>query len=1360
MKIRILTLLIFCFNLSIVFAHRPTNYNETKGQKQTKLSPRENCAPATRQIDQDINNVRARLLNGGDVWWDLTKGRYIVPKIEPGSGKPEVSSIYAGGVWVGGKDPAGALKFMGQTYRRSTQNDCWPGPLTDTGSVTTQACVEWDRFFRVSGDNIRILQKREKEYSPNPIPESEIPDDVKYFPCRGNKFFESFYKFTLPNTNAGLALFNDKNENRIYEPELGEYPTIDIKGCPNDIFPDDMIFWIYNDNGGIHTNTQGEAIRMEVQVQAFSFRTADELNDMTFQRYKLVNRAPQEILDCYFAMWIDPDLGCYTDDYIGCDTSFTGKYDTITGRRIGRDLMFIYNIDATDGSNGCTCDQNVNTYCNDIPILGVDYFRGPLDENGNELGMTYFMYYNNTIGAQHPNTTDPARAVEYYNYITGRWKDSTGLTVGGTGYNPGSTNFTKYAFPGAPNDQNAWSMCSAAIGEGDRRTIQATGPIRLLPGAKNELIIGVPWVPDQTYTCPALDDLLKADQLCQDLFDNCFELKDGPDAPNVDFVELDRELVMILSNDPGSNNFNEAYQGEGLGFPPNVDNLYRFEGYRVFQVVNQNTSLTEANISDPEKIREIFTVDLKNSITKVYNWNGIKNPNPSTTHPIVFSPEVKVSGLNSGIRHTFNIKEDAFATGINKRLINHQNYYFIVLAYGYNNYADFNVELNAGQRTQYCPGRLNLGPNGDGRPYTATPRPQRYEIPKSKYGDGISIIRLDGAGTGDNFLRLSNDMYDKFFTSGGFDNKVSYASGSSPVEVKIVNPLKIKEGEYELKFTDNNLNDTKLEDSTVWSLKGITDPSINVNSTGTIQKFNEQVIRELGVSIGIGQVPEAGAEPYIKNGIIGPGLEFRYKDLNLPRWFNGQADRNEIPDLNFIKTDLGPNSLNALDPNGLFAKLGTLQDELGSWYPYKMVTGDTLPLSPGWISGTNRTATTAMKLSDLNNVDIVFTSDKSKWSRCIVIETWNKNNITPASDVSLISGIKNFQLKESLKSVGKNDANNDGKADEDGELDASGKPLTGMGWFPGYAVDVETGRRVNIFFGENAFYSSESPTKDCLVGDTVGTFINNGTGNDLMWNPTSQLYLTSDLCGFNPNSFLGLVFGGHHYIYVTKTNYDSCKKLRTDILAAKSTPTRYVTLLRDLTWCSMPVLATGTKLTALGNGSNGLIPNDLVVSLRVRNPYQYDLGTNDNNGHNLYRFIIEEKAAEIVNDRFEFDSAMRDINVVPNPYYGFSTYETGQFSNIVKITNLPPRCNVTIYSIDGKFIKQYKRDEKPVIIKGATRGLTEKQISPDIEWDLTNFKNIPIASGAYLIHIEQPDTGAEKIIKWFGVARKFDPSGL
>ncbi|MEZ4984048.1 MAG: hypothetical protein R2795_03260 [Saprospiraceae bacterium] len=41
----------------------------------------------------------------------------------------------------------------------------------------------------------------------------------------------------------------------------------------------------------------------------------------------------------------------------------------------------------------------------------------------------------------------------------------------------------------------------------------------------------------------------KADDIAQDLFDVCFEITRGPDAPDVDWIELDREIVAVFSND-------------------------------------------------------------------------------------------------------------------------------------------------------------------------------------------------------------------------------------------------------------------------------------------------------------------------------------------------------------------------------------------------------------------------------------------------------------------------------------------------------------------------------------------------------------------------------------------------------------------------------------------------------------------------------------------------------------------------------------------------------------------------------------------------------------------------------------------
>jgi hypothetical protein len=97
------------------------------------------------------------------------------------------------------------------------------------------------------------------------------------------------------------------------------------------------------------------------------------------------------------------------------------------------------------------------------------------------------------------------------------------------------------------------------------------------------------------------------------------------------------------------------------------------------------------------------------------------------------------------------------------------------------------------------------------------------------------------------------------------------------------------------------------------------------------------------------------------------------------------------------------------------------------------------------------------------------------------------------------------------------------------------------------------------------------------------------------------------------------------------------------------------------------------------------------------------------------------------------------INVVPNPYYAYSNYEVDQLDNRIKITNLPKKCTVTIYSANGTIIRQYNKDES-----GTT-----------IDWDLKNFAGIPISGGLYLIHIKSEGVG-ERVVKFFGALRPVD----
>ncbi len=1349
---------------------------EPEGQRNApkssqKAQYRDLCANSESAIDQAINNVRARLLGGGDCWWDLTAGRYIVPKVDPASGQPEVSAIFAGAVWLGGIDPGNNLKLACQTYRSDSKNDFWPGPISLQGVTNSFECANWDRHFRVTGEEIR---KHLANITKGNLNENDIPRGVKAWPAKGNPYFQKVWGFDLPYTDQALAGFFDVGPHfGTYEPLEGDYPSIEIRNCPLDKYPDEMIFWIYNDDGGgqAHARTNGKTIKMEVQVQAFGYTTNDELNDMTFQRYKLINRATEYIDSMFFAMWVDPDLGCDEDDYIGCDTS--------------KSLMYIYNQDPVDGNPGATCPSGAATYGAHIPLLGVDYFRGPLaqrmvpdtntvdttdfTDEDYELGMNSFMYYNRSGGGQG----DPTAPNEYYNYITGTWRDGIPLTYGGSGYNPGdpAAKRIRYCFTEPPNEPG-WSMCTAGLPLGDRRTLQASGPFTLKPGAVNELIIGVPWVPDIEYPCPDMELLFRADKLAQGLFNSCFDLLDGPDAPDADWIELNKEVVVVLTNQPypESNNFineNEDYKefdflaDEPFTKTKDKDSIdlasYKFEGYLIYQLRSENVSAKD--YADPEKGRLVYQVDVKNGIGKMYNWEETRDP---TTNKKVYYPVIRVDGQDKGIRHTFSITEDKFATGNDKRLVNHKKYYFSVVAYAHNSYSPFDPfsQPTSGQQRTYLAGRRNIEIK------TVIPRPIVDQSLNTVYGEGVVITRLEGIGAGGNFLDL-DDATRNTILDNGYDSTLTYLPGRGPITVNVFNPFEIKDGEYELKFVDGDNTNTKLDDTAHWELRQLP-AGDTIFSDKTIEGLNEQIILEYGFSVSIAQTGEPGQNLDERNGGIGAELE--YSSPNDAWLFGWSDDLFANPYFNFVKTGAIEPDLE-FDPDQGLSTLGN-----GWFVPYALADWNRDPavlpvITPAWTNSLNVAALgdRKKKLSELPNVDIVLTSDKSKWSRCIVIET--AAEVFTSTTTGLIKTEDNgtkprkmFDTRYAL-SVGKNDNNNDGLPDPDGELNPvapspaaqgipvtyQGQPVYGMSWFPGYAIDVESGQRLNIFFGENSGFN---PALNDLSSLQAPSF----TGRDMMWNPTDQI-IDDSLPGF----WGGAVLGGHHWVYVMNTRYDSCTQLRKRFTPefASNALTNKVQQIGKIAWAGMIQLASGYKMKSL---NEGLVPYDTRFKLRVDNKYQtwYEDGNLVDTvlstptlkkywrtGHPKYRLKIEGREPTALST-VAMENALDSVKMVPNPYYGFSEYESSQFTNTVKITNLPGKCTVTIYSLDGKFIRQYVRDESY---------MPYDQISPAIEWDLKNNKGIPVASGVYLVHVNAPGMG-ERTLKWFGIARQYDPSGL
>src|SRR5215217_1842805 len=224
-------------------------------------SQAQNCLPATAFDYLDINNVKARINNGGDMWWDLnSEAEYIVPKTG------NVSAMYAGALWIGGVDSGGVLHMAAQTYRQNG-NDFFPGPIGSNGNVTQQTCSDFDRIWKVNKSTVDSFVAGLF---------SSPPASIAQWPGRGNSNL-SF------STNQNLAPFIDVDGDLTYNPANGDYPAI----------PGDQALWfVFNDIGNAHTETGGLPLGIEVQVLAYAYKGEGTcLNTTTFYHYRIENKS-------------------------------------------------------------------------------------------------------------------------------------------------------------------------------------------------------------------------------------------------------------------------------------------------------------------------------------------------------------------------------------------------------------------------------------------------------------------------------------------------------------------------------------------------------------------------------------------------------------------------------------------------------------------------------------------------------------------------------------------------------------------------------------------------------------------------------------------------------------------------------------------------------------------------------------------------------------------------------------------------------------------------------------------------------------------------------------------------------------
>ena len=1446
-------ILLFIVNFLTSNSFLAWNDPKSSGKKSNKRSSfvlrAANCTPATGKKFLEFNNVSALIETGGSMWQDRSRNdaAYECPK---GSGE---TVIYAGALWMGGTDPNNQLRIAALTFRNG--NDFWAGPLSVDGGgsfdvnqgtldwgfadISPEVCMEYDNFYITERQEVELFNAW-YECSNDPdcdasleYPDYQIPSSILQWP--GNFNIDLDYTQTY---DFNLAPFYDRNSDGVYNPADGDYPWYDLTNqidCRTSrrvtLYGDFNMWWVFNDKGNIHTETSGDPIGMEIKAQAFAFATNDEVNSMTFYNYELINRSYYTLNNTYFAVWVDSDIGCSEDDYVGCD--------------VQRGLSYQYNADANDDG----CQYAIQGY---PPAIGVDFFEGPYQDNdgidnpgpsdtvsvdaasaynlngipykglgigygdgvidNERFGMKRFVYFDRTL-----NSTiygDPQTGVDFYNYMLGFWRDNTPFVYGGTG-NASDANatsiLTNYCFPGDSDPLN-WGTVSAGGGstvpfdywseqypvgtgsspnpQGDRRFVQAAGPFVLEPGALNNITSGVVYARAQSPDpFQSVELVRKADDKAQALFDNCFRLLNGPDSPEMSIQELDKELILYLNKTAQVESYSEIDPNLLIYVTDIEDAKYLFQGYQIYQV--RDGSVDPSMLNDPNQARMIAQCDINDGVGQITNYIFDEDLLASV-------PTEMVDGTDEGIRHSFQVLNDAFAQG-DVRLINHKKYYFMVISYGYNNYQTYDPSNSAlgGQQLPFKAGRKTVS-GGAITSYVGIPHITSPEsggtIQLAEYGSGPQITRLEGRGNGYNLVELTPES-ELDIVNNVYPKRITYKNGKGPVAVKIIDPLNIQRGDYKLWV---NPQDTVDLDESYWMLvRNFEGESDTIISGQSIAVGNEQLIPQWGLSVNIEYY-----DPYdVSIGKNFPELLFSTVEFadSSKQWLSGVPDQDGSSPRNWIRSgtsdegqDYAAYTSKCDDPYIYNDFIGVDDAEVyekvidGVWAPYRLVAAgdcDHQPVTAGgdWADNAyevpqvapddnaQMTLATTRDQSDLKylpSVDIVFTSDKSKWTRCPVLETQDNPSLSwdQSGDVNQSMGNK-YGNGTTVARVYKQYPKWQASVDKDGNLSTNPGGVSnptvsndpndpnyicgyGMGWFPGYAIDVTTGERLNMAYGEDSW-------------------LGNHGGNDMMFNPSA-----AESLGFG--GFGDYVGGGKHFIYVFRNSakysatddagsmegYDAGAYFMEKFQKSSFRPDM-LKIWKSCAWVGYPILNgeyAPEYYAESPTDPSSFIATDVRVKLRVASKYQHmntkdgdndgvrDNGTanpsntngSENSWNPLYEFSTNDIAA-IKNSDTAALEACDILNVVPNPYYAYSNYEFDKLDNVVKIVNLPDICSINIYTVSGTLVRTYNKDS-PVT---------------SIDWDLKNYAGIPISSGVYLIHIKVPGV-CEKVLKWFGVIRPPD----
>jgi len=369
-----------------------------------------------------------------------------------------LSKSYWSNMWLAAEDQSGNLLMSRQTYQSYNSSNL-PGPISDvTGLVFENACTYFKRVWTIKGPQIENLKDLISEEN---IDIAKVPKDILEWPAKGNPYF-NIGPENGNILNQELAPFYDHNMDGRYNILDGDLPVFNAKVTFSSLeevwSPVLFAFSVYNDEGlntGSSYGVNNIKLEFHQSVYMFNCDLDDDFNNTIFTNFSICYKGDEILNDFQMAFWVDENLACPIDDYVGCLPESNAS--------------FVYNMEPKE------------EFCGGVLHFNYDFGLVGLNVLLNQDLKSYMVYKSSPSGITSPQI--PVTPFDFLNYFCGRWSDGMPVTIGGDGYNEGSIDTSLFMFHDPPNDTNGWSMYTENFPEADYRSISGIkqDPI-LFPG--------------------------------------------------------------------------------------------------------------------------------------------------------------------------------------------------------------------------------------------------------------------------------------------------------------------------------------------------------------------------------------------------------------------------------------------------------------------------------------------------------------------------------------------------------------------------------------------------------------------------------------------------------------------------------------------------------------------------------------------------------------------------------------------------------------------------------------------------------------------------------------------------------------